>query len=465
MRVLFINAINPESDFDTHYPALGLAYIATYIRKVMDGVEVKILNSDETAKIREFAPDIVGISAVTQNMHWAILTAEFLKREFPGVVLVLGGPHQTALPDTLVPPFDYGVLGEGEDCMLDIVQALHDHGKAGFHEVLAKTPGVVYREGGQVLHNHERKATRELDYLGIPDRDLIGEGKSMRLHMITSRGCPYRCIFCASAFNVRTARYASPKLVIDEIKHLIEHYGVREIKIYDDLFTANRVRLQEIADLMQAEGLNKQVFIECTNRANLTTRPLLEDCKRLGVRALAFGFESGSQRVLELLKTDSVDVEQNRRSIQMCRDVGLEVRGSFIIGTPGERMEDLDETYRFVEENRLDGTKVYVLTPLPGTPVWMEAEKAGKVSRNMDWRLLHFIDFAKTWREHIILNESMTREQIHDWYVKFHRLLKRRELERMFQRVGVHSVINRIKHPSKLVNDAKVIGEKVAAMI
>lgn len=463
MRVLFVNAINPHYDFDTHYPSLGLAYIATYIRNT-DGHEVRILNSDALEAMKAFAPDIVGISAVTQNMYWAIQVAEYLKRECPGVVTVLGGPHQTALPDVLDAPFDYGSIGEGEDCMLDVVRALAG-GKQGFHERMAGIPGVVYRQDGQVLHNHERKALRELDYLGIPDRDLIGEGSSMRLHMITSRGCPYRCIFCASAFNVRTARYASPRLVIDEIKLLIDRYKVKEIKIYDDLFTAHRTRLQEIAGLMDAEGLNQVVHIECTNRANLTTKDLLQDCKKLGVTALAFGFESGSQKVLELLKTDSVDVEQNRRSIQMCRDTGIEVRGSFIIGTPGETNEDLAETYEFVDRNRLDGVKIYVLTPLPGTPVWIEAEKDGKVSRHMDWKLLHFIDFANTWKDHIILNDKMTREEIRDWYTRFQRLAKRRELEKMLKRASMRSVVNRIKHPSKLVNDARVIGQKIGAMI
>ena len=464
MKALFVNAINPHNDFDTHYPALGLAYIATYLRNVIPGIEVKILNSDEESAMKAFAPDIVGISAVTQNMYWAIRSAEFLKRECPGVVTVLGGPHQTALPDVLNDPFDYGSIGEGEDCMLDIVQALMK-GKAGFNEAMTKIPGVVYRQDGKILHNHERKAVRELDYLGIPDRDLIGEGKSMRLHMITSRGCPYRCIFCASAFNVRTARYASPGLVIQEIKHLVERYGVKEIKIYDDLFTAHRTRLQEIAGLMDAEGLNKEVHIECTNRANLTTLDLLQDCKKLGVRALAFGFESGSQKVLELLKTDSVDVAQNRASIKMCRDMGIEVRGSFIIGTPGETVPDLAETYKFVDENKLDGVKIYVLTPLPGTPVWIEAEKAGKVSRNMDWKTLHFIDFANTWREHIILNEHMTREEIYHWYMKFQKLAKRRELEQMLGKASLQSVVNRIRHPSKLLNDAKIIGQKVGVLI
>ncbi len=463
MKVLFINAINPHNDFDTHYPSLGLAYIATYLRNT-DGHEVKILNSDEFEAMKAFAPDIVGVSAVTQNMYWGMQVAEALKKACPGVVTVLGGPHQTALPDVLDAPFDYGSIGEGEDCMLDIVRALAE-GKEGFHERMTKIPGVVYRQDGKVLHNHERKALRELDYLGIPDRDLIGEGKSMRLHMITSRGCPYRCIFCASAFNVRTARYASPKLVIDEIKLLVDRYKVKEIKIYDDLFTAHRTRLKEIADLMDAEGLNKVVHIECTNRANLTTLDLLQDCKKLGVRALAFGFESGSQKVLELLKTDSVDVEQNRRSIQMCRDTGIEVRGSFIIGTPGETGEDLAETYQFVDKNKLDGVKIYVLTPLPGTPVWIEAEKAGKVSRHMDWKKLHFIDFANTWREHIILNDKMTREEIRDWYTKFQRLAKRRELEKMFQKASMQSVVNRIRKPSKLVNDVKVIGQKIGSMI
>ena len=463
MKVLFVNAINPASDVDNHYPALGLAYIATYIRNT-DGHEVRIVNSDELEAAKAFAPDIVGISAVTQNMYWAVQVAEHLKRECPGVLLVLGGPHQTALPDVLDAPFDYGSIGEGEDCMLDIVRALAE-GREGFHARMSRIPGVVYRQDGKVLHCEERKAPRDLDYLGIPDRDLIGEGSSMRLHMITSRGCPYRCVFCASAFNVRTARYASPRLVIEEVKLLIDRYKVKEIKIYDDLFTAHRTRLREIADLMQAEGLDKQVHIECTNRANLTTRELLEDCRRLGITALAFGFESGSQRVLEILKTDSVDVAQNRRSIQMCRDMGMEVRGSFIIGTPGETNEDLEESYRFLEENRLDALKICVLTPLPGTPIWMDAEKAGKVSRHMDWKLLHFSDFARTWRDHIILNDTMTREEIRDWHLKFMRLAKRWELERMFRHASFRSVVNRVRHPSKLLNDVKVIGSKVAAMV
>ena len=463
MKLLFVNAVDPGNSFDQHYPSLGLAYIATYVRDSESGVEVRILNSDETEAMKAFAPDLVGISAVSQNMRWAIEAAAFLQGACPEAVRILGGPHQMALPDRLPAPFDYGVLGEGEECMLDIVRALK-LGMPAFREEMPRIAGVVWRDGGKVLHNPERKQLRDIDYLGIPDRELIQDGKSMRLHMITSRGCPYKCIFCASAFNIRTARYASPQLVLKEIRLLVEKYGVREIKIYDDLFTAHKTRMREIADLMQAEGLDKVLRIECANRANLTTPELLEDCRRRGVRILVFGFESGSQKVLERLKPASVDVEQNRRSVRMCRDAGIEVAASFIIGTPGETREDPQLTLRLIEESALEVCKVFVLTPHPGTPVWVEAEKAGKVSKDMDWDLLS-IHFDRNWQRHIILNDQMTREEIRDWYLRFQRLAKRRELARLARRTSFKSLANRLRHPSKLMNDARVIGGKLAGMV
>ncbi len=463
MRLLFVNAINPESDFDRHYPALGLAYIATYVRESEAGVEVRVLNSDEREAMQAFAPDMVGISSVSQNLRWAGEAARFLKQACPGITLILGGPHQMAMPDRLPAPFDYGVVGEGEECMLDIVRAWK-RGARALAEAMPGIPGVVWREKARVLHNPERRQARDIDYLGIPDRDLIGEGRSMRLHMITSRGCPYKCIFCASAYNIRTTRYASPELVIREIKILVDRYGVKEIKIYDDLFTAHRTRLRRIADLMQAEGLDKEVRIECTNRANLTTPELLEDCRRLGVRGLAFGFESGSQSVLEVLKTDSVDVHQNRRSIRMCRDMGMEVAGSFIIGTPGETHEDLEATYAFLDEHKLDSCRIFALTPHPGTPIWMEAERQGRVSKDMDWDLLS-IDFDRHWERHIILNDKMNRQEIRDWYLRLQRLVKRREIEKLLKRITLKSVARRLCHPSKILNDARVLGEKVSAIV
>jgi radical SAM superfamily enzyme YgiQ (UPF0313 family) len=463
MRLLFVNAVDPESAIDVRYPSLGLAYIATYVRESEPGVEVAILNSDEMEAMKAFAPDLVGVSAVSQNMGWAIRAARFLRRECPGVTLVLGGPHQMAVPDRLPEPFDFGVVGEGEECMLDIVRAWK-RGARSFVEAMPGIPGTVWRAGGAVLHHAERRQLRDIDYLGIPDRDLIGHGKTPRLHMITSRGCPYKCVFCASAFNIRTARYASPELVIREIKLLVDRYGVKEIKIYDDLFTAHRTRLKEIADLMQAEGLDQTVRIECTNRANLTTRSLLEDCRRLGVRGLAFGFESGSQRVLEALKTDSVDVAQNRRSIRMCRDMGIEVCGSFILGTPGETYADLEATYGFLEEHKLDSCKIFVLTPHPGTPVWFEAERRGLVSKDMDWDLLS-IDYDRHWERHIVLNDSMSRQEIRSWYLRFQRLVNRRELEKLVKRVTPRTVSDRLRHPMKLLNDVRVVGKKVAAIV
>ena len=184
----------------------------------------------------------------------------------------------------------------------------------------------------------------------------------------------------------------------------------------------------------------------------------------MGIRGLAFGFESGSQKVLELLKTDSVDVKQNRESIRMCRDMGIDVCGSFIIGTPGETSADLEETYAFVRDNRLDSCRTFVLTPHPGTPVWFEAEKRGLVNRDMDWSLLN-IDFERHWERHILLNESMTREEIRGWYLRFNRLEKRREMRRMVAKAGPGTVLNRLRHPSKLLNDAKVIGRKLEGIL
>ena len=198
------------------------------------------------------------------------------------------------------------------------------------------------------------------------------------------------------------------------MKHLIEKYDVDGILIFDDLFIANKKRVEEIAKLMEKEGINKKIKLYIYGRTNLINDEILKHLKKMNVVTIEFGLESGSERTLKFLKKGLVTVKDNRNALRLCKKLGFTTYGSFIVGSPDEAEEDMKQTLSLVNDKNLDGAHVYQLTPYPGTEVWEIAKKMGFVSDdpNFDLKKIYLFDF----KPDLIMTKKLSKEEFTKWY-------------------------------------------------
>ena len=250
LKILFVNAIDPFVEAQNRYPALGLGYLVAMLRQQLGpNVLCDLTEMDVEQRIKSFQPDILAISSVSQNYNIAKRYARPGKDG--GLPVIIGGYHITEIPQTLDPNMDVGVIGEGEYTICDLALMYIEH-RSFLKEKLAQIAGIIYWDGEEVVHTPHRdvvgKTSRNLDEIPLPARDLM----KIRPHanMLTSRGCPYTCEFCASTRFWPNIRYFSPEYMIDEIKHLIRDFGVQFITFHDDLFIANVKRLRELHELV-----------------------------------------------------------------------------------------------------------------------------------------------------------------------------------------------------------------------
>lgn len=416
IRVLFINAVDAASEVENRYRPLWPAYLAAYAERRFGSGTFRFHYAEAAVEkeLESFRPQLVAISAVSQNFNFAIDYARIAKQW--GAAVLVGGFHLSCIPECLTEHMDVGCLGEGEETFGELLQRHLESGSL-HGEGLGGVAGIVYRENGRLIATPPRPLVSSLDQLPHPDRSLIGYRKHD--YMFTSRGCPYRCTFCASSRFWDTVRYASPEYVIEEIRELIDH-GVDTISFYDDLFVAHRRRLQQIAALIVSNGFHRRVSFTCSCRANAVTPDVVESLKAMHVVSVGMGLESGCDRTLRYLK-GSVTVRQNERAIELLKNAGIQANASFIIGSPSETREEMLQTYRFIQGSRIDFFDVYTLTPLPGTPVWETAKKRGLVSDRMDWNRLN-VNFEVSGDTAVILSETVTRQELRAMYRKFRRL-------------------------------------------
>lgn len=418
MKITLVHVLDKGRERETYLPPLGLGSIAATLRARCGMEEISIPEFTSGEEIRRLAPDLVGISCVSQNYDLARALAAELKTSC-GVPIIVGGPHVSGLPSSLGPEFDIGVIGEGEETMAELVR-LFEAGRPS-PAALGRVAGIVYRDGGALVKTPPRPPVRPLDNLPRPARDLLRIGPFA--HMVTSRGCPCRCTFCSSSKIWNGLRSHSAEYVFEEIRELAGRWGARRINLMDDLFPADGKRLHRIADLVEAEGLDRAVCFACHGRAEFINEEVCRDLRRMGVQAITFGFESGSQRVLAWLKKGAATVEGNMRAAALCRNAGMRVGGSFIIGSPGETRGEILETLDFIRKSGIIGGDVYVLTPYPGTEVWEYALRQGIVSEDMEWGRLACDDFA----EHpgIVLDTAVSQAELVELYLMIRGELRR----------------------------------------
>ncbi|MFH0921491.1 MAG: radical SAM protein [Fibrobacterota bacterium] len=353
-----IALINPDNGKAIKKENLGLLSLATHLKT--HGLDVRLIDEvagDKTPQVlHAFSPDVVGISFMTMFAKRAAEITRHVRENHPRAKIIFGGAHPTACPEESAALADTIITGEAESSLLEHLQKDH------------WTEKII-----------QGRYEQDLDALPIPDRGLINAeyylaqrmgiaGIPLRsLSLSTSRGCPYRCIFCQNSKRTVPVRVHSISRVLQEIHLLTGTYQAESLAFVDENFAFNRNRLAELCRGIIREKI--RIKWECQTSANLVDEEILSLAKQSGAVQIAFGFESGSQRILNTLGKKST-VEQNRRAIALVKKAGLKVRGCFMVGNPTETLADIRLTQAFIQGNDIDYTGVFMATPYPGTELW-----------------------------------------------------------------------------------------------
>lgn len=362
------------------YPPVGLGYLGEGLRQhgvehaVVDmrlGWDVPALH----ARVASFRPDLIGISLVTLLHASAYALIGRIREAFPDIAIVAGGPHVSTYREQVLrqnPAIDFGVTVEGEHTLLDLCRAAD----------LTRIPGILYRSDGaepEIRYSGDRPYIADLDTLGFPTYAgfELDRYPQEDVAVLTSRGCPYACIFCAAQTVIgRRYRFRSVRSVAEEIAYWTQR-GKRRFNIIDDNFTLRRERVMALCDELEARGLTNLEF-RCPNgiRADRCDREMLQRMREVGFRYIAFGAESGSERILRRINKGE-RLEDIRRSTQLACDLGFDVGLFFIVGAPGETWDDLEASVQLALEFPVADAKFFSLIPLPGTELFRWVHEHG----------------------------------------------------------------------------------------
>lgn len=440
-RILFIEAINADDGYK--FPGAGVGYLTTALRRAFgdERFDIRMTPRDFAKTMDELKPDVVAISSMTVTFPYAQRAAREAKER--GLPVMIGGVHISLVPSSLNEDMDVGVIGEGEEVIVELVRLLDEKGEWAKDD-LKEVQGVCYHsDDGTLIETERRPAIDPLDQVGQPAWDVLP--RMPEPYVLTSRGCPYKCAFCSSAHYWRNLRFHSPEHVIESIELAVVNHEAPYLWFLDDLLIADRERLEEIARMIRERGLHERVgFAAAGARANLVDQELLDLLKSMNVLSIGFGVESASPRCLEYLKGSHITIQQNAQAIELARLNGFITFGYLIIGTPGETVEDARMTLRFARKYLDDMFHFTLLTPLPGTPVWDLAKRKDLVSDDMDWG--RFVSSYKWDLDNAILvNDAMTRDELKMVYGEFLRAQK--------SEIASKFVKESLRHPQRLIRD------------
>ena len=372
------------------FPPLALGYLAApLIQKghevrIMDCLPIKCGNEDVGAAVRDFQPDIIGISAVTANADEAHSLINYLKDNF-NLPIVIGGPHANCFPEAVfrsAPRLDMLVSGEGERIFENVVDYYNENKQLPEDE-----PGTWRRlEDGRIVKNKLAEPVMNIDELLPPAHQLFDyklyrplpmQYKKLPVaNLLTSRGCPWgRCTFCFESGRAsQRYRRHSPERVVKEIGFLIKMNGIREIAFWDDNFLVNQDWVEKFCGLLDAEGI--KMPWSAYGRVNTINQQMLARAAKSGLWSVFYGVETGNQDLLDRVKK-GITLEQVTQAVRWCNELGIDTRGSFMMALPGETPEKAMKTIDFACQSGLTYAQFLPTHPEWGTELYDDAVKSG----------------------------------------------------------------------------------------
>jgi radical SAM superfamily enzyme YgiQ (UPF0313 family) len=405
--------VDEEAGF---YPPLGILYVAAYAERntthkieILDTQVERMNYAAIEREIERRKPDIVGIQTMTFTLVDVILTAKVVKKVNKEIKIVLGGPHVSIYPDETIaiPEVDYLVLGEGEVTFTELIQNIENT------QELERIKGLVFKEGERIINTGSRELIDTLDTIPFPARHLtpyqeyysLLSKQSPVTTMITSRGCPYKCIFCDRPHLGKRFRARSARNVVDEMAECVE-MGIKEFFLYDDTFSIDRQRARDVCDEILSRGLD--ISWDIRTRVDNVNQELLEKLKEAGCRRIHYGVESGNAEILKVLRK-GITIEQVKEAFKMTKEAGITTLAYFMIGSPRETKSQILETIEFAKKLNPDFAHFTITTPFPATPLYYMGLKEGQL-KNDYWK-----EFAKNPMKDFVpelWEENLSREQL-----------------------------------------------------
>lgn len=373
-KVFLIQPDYPGSNTNLPIWPLGLGYIAETLKSAGIAYEIVDLNFGYglpavIERIRKFAPDLIGFSLMTSRLKHLHSLIGSIKNVFPGIPIVAGGPHISVLREkalTDCPAIDFGVIGEGEETIVELCQGICP----------AKIKGLLYREGANIVFTGLRERIRDMDAIPFPTYSGFETARydASAINILTSRGCPFQCIYCCvkSAMG-RQWRARSPANLMREIMYW-HGRGYWIFNLSDDAFNLNRERVVELCRNIAEAGLKIELNACNGMRADHADKKILELMWETGFRQIAFGVEAGTNKVLARMKKGET-AEQIEDAIKNACELGYKVVLFFLIGLPGETQEDLEQSFRLAKKYPVVDIRFYNVVPFPNTELydWLSA--------------------------------------------------------------------------------------------
>lgn len=414
-----------DSSLLSHTRPMNLAYLAGQLRAdgfnpiIMD-YETRPLDPSQLWHIiGELKPLAVGLSCATPTITSAAAIAATVKQRYPELPNIIGGPHASALPQQTMeefPCFDYLVYGEGELTLTELCHALQNG------DSLSTINGLCFRNGDGVSITPPRALIKNLDQLPFPARDLIDfspqaghssrgfSNKTLSTELYTSRGCPVGCSFCAiQATFGRTVRFRQLDAIREEVSELQKMLPFNHLVIADDTFTLKPDRAAALCDIIAASRIKSW---NCDTRVNTVSLELLKTMRRSGCEKVAFGVESGSQRVLDAIGK-KITPEQVVQAVGWAEKAGIKhIEGNFIIGCdPSETAEELEETKKLITRLPWTFVSIAIVVPYPGTKLRQSMLAKGLIDPAACWD--DYVMFGKPpkWRIEHFNAETLLEQQ------------------------------------------------------
>ena len=384
MQVTFVNPPYPTGSH-RHPPfiPLGIGYLAAVLEKngytvnVIDCQALKLTLKEVENELRKRQPDVVGLTSTTLTYKSALEIIKASKKALPNCLTVIGGSHVTFWDDKALqecPQLDIVVRKEGENTLLELVQKLE--ADKSFSDVL----GITYRKGKEIVRTPDRPYIEDLDSLPFPAFHLFPLNQfnkygNIIFPVMTSRGCVFWCEFCTAVRMFgRKYRIRNPKKVVDELEFLYKKYGEKQYTFYDDTFTVDQTRTEEICNEILKRGL--KIKWDCETRVDMVTKDLLLKMREAGCIAVWYGVEAGSQKVRDAMGK-GISTQQTFNAFKWTKEAGMIAVASIILGFPGETKETAWESVKLLEKINPDEIGIYIATPYPGTPMYDHVKKMG----------------------------------------------------------------------------------------
>jgi len=384
-------------------PPLGLAYVAAALEKadfqveILDNYNLKKPSEQVKLEIKRLEPEIVGITCGSVTYRRCIETAKAVKELLPSCRIVIGGWQPSYMPESLLqyPEVDYLVMGEGERAMVELANNIT---KGEDKSAIAKISGIAYRHKGKTIITPPT-FIQDLDQIPFPARHLLPMHIYDRIipyldaspvdTMNVVRGCPYNCAYCETKklWGSRVRAFSPPR-VVEEINYLVQNYGSKGVYFVGDNFAINKKRTVELCNLIKKEKLD--IRWVCDTRADQISRELLRKMKDAGCRTIFFGVESGSPRILEKLNR-KITIEQITHALKLCKEIGIRIACSFMLGIPGETVKDMEATFKFARKLDPDWCQFNTYVAVPGSALYKEIMENKLYDRVED-----FVTYVKT---------------------------------------------------------------------